>query len=118
MPHSLVTQLRFARSEFLRCLDGISEDDAARRLLPMNCISWMIGHLANLFLRERLAVNACIVDDTLECGVGLIFELAPALSVAGEVAESFTHGGLRLCSGLVDVGTELEGLRLHVDWDR
>jgi uncharacterized damage-inducible protein DinB len=47
MPHTLVTQLRFARSEFLRCLDGLSEDDAVRRLLPMNCISWMIGHLAN-----------------------------------------------------------------------
>ena len=47
MPHPLVTQLRFARSEFVRCLAGVSDDDARRRLLPMNCISWMIGHLAN-----------------------------------------------------------------------
>jgi hypothetical protein len=46
MPHPLVTQLRFARSEFARCLAGISDEDARQRLLPMNCISWMVGHLA------------------------------------------------------------------------
>lgn len=47
MFHPLVTQLHFARSEFMRCLDGISDADARRRLQPMNCISWIIGHLAN-----------------------------------------------------------------------
>ena len=47
MAHPLITQLRFARSEFIRCLDGVSEADATRRLLPMNCISWYVGHLAN-----------------------------------------------------------------------
>ena len=46
MTHPLVTQLHFARSEFMRCLAGISDEDARQRLLPMNCISWMIGHLA------------------------------------------------------------------------
>jgi hypothetical protein len=45
--HPLVTQLRFARSEFLRGLDGVSEAEAIRRFEPMNCISWIIGHLAN-----------------------------------------------------------------------
>jgi hypothetical protein len=45
--HPLVTQLRFARSEFVRCLEGVSEEDARRRLEPMNCISWIVGHLAN-----------------------------------------------------------------------
>ncbi len=45
--HPLVVQLRFTRSEFLRCLEGLSEEDARRRLEPMNCISWMVGHLAN-----------------------------------------------------------------------
>jgi len=45
--HPLVTQLRFARSEFLRCLDGVSAEDAIRRLEPMNCVSWIVGHLAN-----------------------------------------------------------------------
>ena len=47
MSHPLVSQLRFARSEFLRCLDDVSPQDALRRIEPMNCISWIIGHLAN-----------------------------------------------------------------------
>jgi hypothetical protein len=42
----LVAQLRFARSEFSRCLEGVSEEDAVRRIEPMNCISWFIGHIA------------------------------------------------------------------------
>ncbi len=46
MTHQLVRQLRFARSEFTRCLEGISDEDARKRILPMNCISWMIGHMA------------------------------------------------------------------------
>jgi uncharacterized damage-inducible protein DinB len=47
MTHPLVMQLRFARSEFARCLEGLSDEDARKRLEPMNSISWMIGHLAN-----------------------------------------------------------------------
>jgi hypothetical protein len=46
MAHPLVEQLRFTRSEFLRGLQGLSEEDATRRLAPMNCISWNVGHLA------------------------------------------------------------------------
>ena len=46
MPHPLVVQLRFTRGEFQRGLAGLSDDDARRRLLPMNSISWNIGHLA------------------------------------------------------------------------
>ena len=45
--HPLVAQLRFTRSEFARCLDGVSAEGAVRRLEPMNCISWIVGHLAN-----------------------------------------------------------------------
>ena len=47
MPHPLVTQLRFARSELVRCLEGVSSEEARRRLEPMNCISWIVGHLAS-----------------------------------------------------------------------
>jgi len=47
MVHPLVTQLRFARSELVRCLEGVSDADARRRFEPMNCISWIVGHLAN-----------------------------------------------------------------------
>ena len=46
MPHPLILQLRFTRSEFKRALEGIGDADARRRFLPMNCISWNIGHLA------------------------------------------------------------------------
>jgi len=46
MAHPLIKQLRFARSEFARCLEGITDEESRKRLLPMNCMSWMIGHLA------------------------------------------------------------------------
>lgn len=45
MPHPLVTQLRFTRSEFMRGIKGVTEEEAARRFLPMNCLSWNVGHL-------------------------------------------------------------------------
>ncbi len=46
MAHPLVLQLRFTRSEFKRGLEGVTEDEARKRFLPMNCISWNVGHLA------------------------------------------------------------------------
>lgn len=46
MPHPLVDQFRFTRNEWLRGLEGISEEDGARHFGPMNCISWTVGHLA------------------------------------------------------------------------
>ncbi len=46
MPHPLVLQLRFTRSEFKRALAGVSDADARQRCMPMNCISWCVGHLA------------------------------------------------------------------------
>jgi uncharacterized damage-inducible protein DinB len=46
MPHPLVEQLRFTRREWLRGLDGVSEEEAARHFGPMNCIGWIAGHLA------------------------------------------------------------------------
>jgi hypothetical protein len=44
--HPLVQQLYFTRSEFQRALAGLSDADARKRFMPMNCISWNIGHLA------------------------------------------------------------------------
>lgn len=46
MPHPLVDQLRFTRSEWSRGLAGVSKKNAARHFGPMNCISWLVGHLA------------------------------------------------------------------------
>ena len=46
MTHPLIDQLRFTRSEFMRGVKGITDEDARKRLMPMNCLSWNIGHLA------------------------------------------------------------------------
>jgi len=45
MLHPLVDQFRFTRSECLRGLEGVSEEDGACHFGPMNCISWTVGHL-------------------------------------------------------------------------
>jgi uncharacterized damage-inducible protein DinB len=44
--HPLVEQLRFTRGEFLRGIKGVTDEEAARRFLPMNSLSWNVGHLA------------------------------------------------------------------------
>ncbi|KAA3642403.1 MAG: DinB family protein [Chloroflexi bacterium] len=65
MPHPLVTQLRFARSELQRCLADVSAEDAVVRIGPMNSISWIVGHLANQehFYWVRMATGENLVPD-------------------------------------------------------
>jgi hypothetical protein len=46
MSHPLVDQLRFTRHEWLRGLSAVQPEEATRHLGPMNCISWIVGHLA------------------------------------------------------------------------
>lgn len=46
MTHPLVDQFRFTRSEWLRGLAGVNEEGGARHFGQMNCISWIVGHLA------------------------------------------------------------------------
>jgi uncharacterized damage-inducible protein DinB len=46
MPHPLISQLRFTRREFMSSVRGVSDADAEKRFLPMNCLSWNVGHLA------------------------------------------------------------------------
>ncbi len=46
MTHPLVDQFRFTRKEWLRGLEGVTEEDGARHFGQMNCISWIVGHLA------------------------------------------------------------------------
>jgi uncharacterized damage-inducible protein DinB len=43
---NLVNQLRFTRAEFRRGFEGVPEEDGGRRILPLNSIAWMVGHLA------------------------------------------------------------------------
>ena len=40
MPHPLVNQLRFTRTEFQRALKGISSEDAGKHFEPMNIQTW------------------------------------------------------------------------------
>jgi len=46
LTHPLIDQFRFTRSEWLRGLQGITEEEGARHFGQMNCISWTVGHLA------------------------------------------------------------------------
>ena len=73
MAHTMVEQLRFTRSEFLRCLEGLSLQDAYVQHGQMNCISWTIGHLAahesNYFV--FLAQNKVVQPELRKiCGFG------------------------------------------------
>lgn len=45
--HPLIHQLHFTRSEFQRALHGVTDEEARKRFEPMNCISWMVAHLAS-----------------------------------------------------------------------
>jgi len=42
----ILNQLRFARSEFQRGFEGVSDEDSRRRFMPINSIAWIVGHLA------------------------------------------------------------------------
>lgn len=64
MPHPLVEQLWFARSELRRALEGVTDEEARYRPLPMNSISWMICHLAGQERRYWL-IRAQGVTDTI-----------------------------------------------------
>jgi len=44
--HTLVAMQHLTRREFSRGLRDLSDEDARKRIEPMNCISWIIGHMA------------------------------------------------------------------------
>jgi uncharacterized damage-inducible protein DinB len=64
----LVNQLWFTRSEFTRCLDGVTDEEARRRFEPMNSISWIVGHLADQENRYwvRIAQGITIIPELNE----------------------------------------------------
>ena len=45
--HTLVQMYNMTRKEFERNLNGLTDEDARKHIEPMNCISWIIGHVAN-----------------------------------------------------------------------
>jgi len=79
MPHPLVTQLRFTRSEWLRGLKAVTAEEAARRFGPINPIAWMIGHLAwqeQLYWLER-AQGVVPVPEVKKFGYGKELTVPP-----------------------------------------
>jgi len=68
MTHPLVTQLWFARKELVRCLEGVTPEDVCRRIEPLNCLSWILGHLASQehYLWLELAQGLDIASDLHE----------------------------------------------------
>ena len=43
---NLINQLIFARSEFKKGFSGVTEEEGSQRLMPVNSIGWIVGHLA------------------------------------------------------------------------
>ena len=43
---NIINQLRFSRSEFRKGFEGVSEKDGEQRLMHVNSIGWIVGHLA------------------------------------------------------------------------
>ncbi len=72
MPHPLVDQLRFTRSEWVRSLQGVNAEEGARRFGSINPISWMVGHLAwheQLYWLQR-AQGHTLSRDVESCASG------------------------------------------------
>lgn len=44
--HTLVQMQHLTRKEFERNLQGLTDEDARKRIEPMNCISWIVAHVA------------------------------------------------------------------------
>jgi hypothetical protein len=68
MLHPLVTQLQFTRNEFARCMSDVSEDDAVKRVEPLNCLSWIVGHMASheQFMWLKLRLGKVIDSDLVK----------------------------------------------------
>ena len=43
---NIINQLKFTRREFKKGFSGIEGKDGYQRLLPMNSVGWIVGHLA------------------------------------------------------------------------
>ena len=43
---NIVNQLFFARYEFRKGFSGVTDEEGLKRLIPINSIAWMVGHLA------------------------------------------------------------------------
>jgi hypothetical protein len=73
LPHLIVDQLAFARSELVRSLEGVTPDEATQRLGQMNCLSWIVGHLADQeqrYFLQRQGLDLVVPGINDLCGYG------------------------------------------------
>ena len=65
MAHLIVEHLWFARSKWETGYEGISAEDAVKRVGDANCASWMVGHLAcfEQFTWCTLAQGITVVEE-------------------------------------------------------
>jgi len=67
--HPRIEQLRFTRRELQRAFAGVTEEEASHRLMPMNCLSWIVGHLAGheyrYWILRGLGEDALPIANTL-----------------------------------------------------
>lgn len=57
----LVEQLHFTRKEFQRALAGVTPEEATQRFDTLNCLSWMVGHLAEQEQRYWVVTQGKII---------------------------------------------------------
>lgn len=68
----IVEQLRFTRSEWLRGLQAVTAEEAARKFDTINTIAWMVGHLAaqEQFYWVRVPQEKIVSEAVVLCASG------------------------------------------------
>jgi len=110
MTHPLVDQFRFTRSEWRRGLEGVSEAEGARHFAGMNCISWIVGHLAwheqRYFLqRPQGLVPYQLLNQVYAYGAPMV---TPSLAESFEMWRSVTAAADAYLDGLTTAGLQAE----------
>jgi uncharacterized damage-inducible protein DinB len=105
--HPLVEMQHVTRGEFLRGLEGLSDEDARRRMEPMNCISWIVGHVAH---QERAFFVAWPRGEQPEARYGAFGYAAPPSQPSLEEAMALWREASEDADALLHSATE-EGLR-------
>ncbi len=102
MTHPLVDQFRFTRSEWLRGLEGVTDEDAGRHFGSMNSIGWIVGHLAwheHRYWLERAQSRSLFPKLNEICAYGAPMS-TPALSEMLSIWHEVTHAADPYLDGL------------------
>ncbi len=113
MTHPLIQQFRFTRSEWLRGLQGVSEEDGSRHFGPMNCISWTVGHMAwheHRYWLERAQNKTIYPDLDTVYAYGAPMS-TPSLKEMLAIWQAVTHAVDPWLDGLTTAALQVELLR-------